>query len=185
MIKLNFSAALKTWAAVLFCTLFAFFTLVSAQDNTSKKLKEIKEFRASCTELLNEFPPVSKIEASSAFSPEEKKKMISVIAILDEGSRIEDNISDAAFSRLKKDFEGAVTLMEAFPKNNYSAAKANDSPNPDNPNPSQQACEDKCYTAVKINLVKCKGIKNSDQRYVCTVKASTIYLKCTMDCRPD
>lgn len=183
MKKPDFSAAFKTWAAVLFCTFFAFFTLVSAQSNTSKKLQQIREFRDICTELLNEFPPVSKVEASSAFSPEEKKKMISVIAILDEGGRIEDNISDAKFSRLKKDFEGAVTLMEAFPMNKNSAAKANDSPNPGNP--SQQACEDKCYTTFKFNQVICKGNKDSKQRYVCIVKAATTYMKCTMDCRPD
>lgn len=182
MKKPNFSAAFKTWAAVLFCTFFAFFTLVSAQSNTSKKLQQIREFRTGCLELLNAFPPVSEIEASSAISPKGKEKVVSLIAIVDKGSRIEDNILETAFSRLKTDFEEAVASLEAFLAGTSPAAKANDAPNPQTP-AGEQKCLDDCDKAYQFKIMFCYG-KKGDEKINCVGIAGGSYFRCIRKCSP-
>lgn len=185
MKKSHFPATLKIRTTVLFCALFAFFTSVSAQNEASKKLDQIKEFRTHCTELLNILPAVSTVQASSGFTLADKQKLISVIKTIKEASQIEDNTSDAAFSRLKKNVEGVRNWLESFePASTTSSARANDSPQNNSPSPQdcQKTCDDNyAYSKKNCNLLKKLG---ADQKEVdsCFSKALGTVWECRSNC---
>lgn len=186
MKKTHFPTALKTRLIALFFILFAFFASAFAQNEASKKLQQIKEFRAYCTELLNALPAANTIQVSSAFSPTGKQKLISVINTLKEASRIKDNASNATFLRLQKNVEGMEDWLVNFePVSTTSAARANDSPQPHNsdfPNQCTKGCDDNlAYAKSNCNLLGKLGAARREVS-ICMARAVGNWIDCNSRC---
>lgn len=173
---------LKACTTVFLCASFAFFTSASAQTGAAKKLQEIKEFRAHCTEMLSALPTEKDVQASSVFSPTEKQKLLSAIKTFEDGSQIKDNASDATFSKLKKNVEGVENWLLTFqPSGAPSAAKANDSPS-SGLSPLEE-CKKGCRTALDTEQNDCKKLGGTKKdRAVCNGRAIGKWMACTTNC---